>query len=89
MIRIRMWKKLHQGQGEKEACTVPQVLEPSTNRLPDEMNFEEVLDRLVDLSPKAQATFCFRLSRKLPAKVAKTLKYYVDQRLEDESHIGR
>jgi len=43
--------------------------------------FEETIDEVMKLSPKAKATFLYRLVGKLPVSTVKTLHTYTSKRL--------
>lgn len=47
------------------------------------LDFEATVTELKKLSPKAQATFLYRLVGALPQKVVQTLSYYVANRLKN------
>lgn len=47
------------------------------------LDFDATVEELKKLSPKAQATFLYRLVGALPQKVVQTLSYYVENRLKN------
>ena len=47
-------------------------------------DFDAVIASLVTLSPKAMATFCYRLVAALPLRLVRTLHYYSLKRMRDE-----
>jgi hypothetical protein len=55
------------------------------------LDFDVTLGKLQELSPKAQATFLYRLVGVLPFKVVKTLNGYTAKRMENDktANIGQ
>lgn len=60
-----------------EIPVVDEQLAPETST----MVFDETIEELMKLSPKAKATFLYRLVGKLPVPIVKTLHTYTSKRL--------
>jgi hypothetical protein len=53
------------------------------------LDFDQIVDQITALKPRAQATFLFRLTEKLSPKLLKTLKFYTNKHLASAHDLNQ
>lgn len=79
------------GKGGQEKPVEVKQQTPAEESGGDVLDFDKTIDQLKSLSPKAQATFLYKLVGALSPALAKTLQTYVQNRVKDgkDKNIGQ